>query len=222
MGARSISRRSPCGCIAGSESQAADPLIVAKEGAANAPAYRGLAYVVFERLPLAEFGNRVPQFSFEVVRPVDGLNRMVRAVCLIPGASEFGYDDLAGDAGSRPRRDASREPPPAAAHDAMSRPRSMRSRRSVPNLKRVSLVVSWFGDDLRAGACAIEPRVDCRRSRPTAATWSVAGLDARGRQGRVAGRRRAGLWRHAVGRIRDPPDPRSEGSAASRWCSIRS
>ena len=48
--------------------------------------------MVFERLPLADFGNRVPQFSFEVIRPVDGLNRMVRAVCLIPGASEFGYD----------------------------------------------------------------------------------------------------------------------------------
>jgi hypothetical protein len=33
----------------GTESQDADPLIVAKEGADNAPAYRGLAYVVFER-----------------------------------------------------------------------------------------------------------------------------------------------------------------------------
>jgi hypothetical protein len=73
----------------GYENQDADPLIVAKEGAGNAPAYRGLAYVVFERLALADFGNRVPQFSFEVIRPVDGLNRMVRAVCLIPGATEF-------------------------------------------------------------------------------------------------------------------------------------
>ncbi len=58
----------------GSQTQSADPLIVAKEGAQNAPAYRGLAYVVFERLSLADFGNRVPQFSFEVIRPVDGLN----------------------------------------------------------------------------------------------------------------------------------------------------
>src|SRR3954464_3795296 len=78
----------------GSASQGADPLVVAKEGAENAPAYRGLAYVVFERLPLADFGNRVPQFSFEVLRPVDGLHRMGRAVSLIAGASEFGYDTL--------------------------------------------------------------------------------------------------------------------------------
>ena len=52
-----------------STTQPPDPLIVAKEGADNAPAYRGLAYVVFERLPLESFGNRVPQFSFEVGAP---------------------------------------------------------------------------------------------------------------------------------------------------------
>src|SRR5262249_22467268 len=37
----------------GTEVQTPDPLIVAKEGPDNAPAYRGLAYVVFERLPIA-------------------------------------------------------------------------------------------------------------------------------------------------------------------------
>ena len=73
----------------GSETQTPDPLIVAKEG--DAPAYRGLAYVVFERLPLASFGNRIPQLSFEIVRPVGRLEQMVRAVTLIPGATEFGY-----------------------------------------------------------------------------------------------------------------------------------
>src|SRR4051812_2718524 len=52
----------------GSESQTPDPLIVAREGAGNAPAYRGLAYIVFERLPLADFGNRIPQLSFELMR----------------------------------------------------------------------------------------------------------------------------------------------------------
>lgn len=50
----------------GSEDQAADPLIVAAEGAANAPAHRGIAYVVFEDLELGEFGNRIPSLTFEV------------------------------------------------------------------------------------------------------------------------------------------------------------
>src|SRR4051794_39360926 len=35
----------------GTEDQAPDDLMVAKEGAGNSPSYRGLAYVVFERLP---------------------------------------------------------------------------------------------------------------------------------------------------------------------------
>lgn len=50
----------------GSETQAPDPLIAAAEGTANAPAYRGLAYAVFEDLQLGDFANRIPNLSFEV------------------------------------------------------------------------------------------------------------------------------------------------------------
>ena len=46
--------------------QAVDPLIAAHEGTGACPAYRGLAYAVFEDLQLAEFGNRIPGLSFEV------------------------------------------------------------------------------------------------------------------------------------------------------------
>ena len=49
---------------------AADALIEAIEGVDKAPAYRGLAYVVFEDLPLENFGNTIPQLSFEVIRQV--------------------------------------------------------------------------------------------------------------------------------------------------------
>lgn len=52
---------------AGHGDQSPDPLIAAAEGVANCPAYRGLAYVVFEDLQLADFGNRIPSLSFEVV-----------------------------------------------------------------------------------------------------------------------------------------------------------
>lgn len=159
----------------GSETQSADPLIVAKEGESYAPAYRGLAYVVFERLPLADFGNRVPQFSFEVIRPVDGLNRMIRSVCLIPGASEFGYDTVPVtqvlDLGkTRPEN----------RHQLRSRTDVAASLNALealcPNLKRVSLVVTWFGNNLDANSCTIEPRVEVSVKTTDGATWSVAGL----------------------------------------------
>ena len=54
----------------GTEDQAPDPLIEVFEG--QAPAYRGTAYIVFEDLPVDQFGARMPQLSFEVVRPAGG------------------------------------------------------------------------------------------------------------------------------------------------------
>ncbi len=51
----------------GSETQTVDPLIAAAEGSSAAPAYRGIAYAVFDDLPLAEFGNRIPNLTFEII-----------------------------------------------------------------------------------------------------------------------------------------------------------
>ena len=52
---------------AGLHDQAADPLISAAVGAGQCPAYRGLAYCVFENLALSNYGNRIPALSFEVI-----------------------------------------------------------------------------------------------------------------------------------------------------------
>lgn len=52
----------------GTETQTADATIAAAEGAANTPAFRGVAYVVFENFQLADFANHIPNFEFEVVR----------------------------------------------------------------------------------------------------------------------------------------------------------
>lgn len=49
----------------GTEDQPVDPLVASIEGA-RASAFRGIAYAVFEGLALAEFGNRIPQLTFEV------------------------------------------------------------------------------------------------------------------------------------------------------------
>lgn len=51
----------------GREDQPVDPLIAADQGEGRCPAFRGLAYVVFEGLELATFGNRVPALTFEVI-----------------------------------------------------------------------------------------------------------------------------------------------------------
>lgn len=48
----------------GDEDQAVDPLIASAED--DAPAYRGIAYAVFENFELAAYGNRIPSLTFEV------------------------------------------------------------------------------------------------------------------------------------------------------------
>ncbi len=50
----------------GEGDQQADPLIAEVEGAGRCPAWRGLAYAVFEDLDLGDFYNRIPSLTFEV------------------------------------------------------------------------------------------------------------------------------------------------------------
>jgi hypothetical protein len=157
----------------GSEAQNTDPLIVAKDGIA--PAYRGLAYVVFERLPLDRFGNRIPQLSFEIVRPVGALENMVRAVTLIPGATEFGYEPATvtqrlGTATYAPENR-------HVAHATSDVMASLDELQTIcPLLERVSIVIAWFGSDLRASHCEVRPKVDSAIKRTASAIWSVDGV----------------------------------------------
>lgn len=51
----------------GNETQQPNSLIEAAEGVGQVPAHRGLAYAVIEELQLADFGNRLPNLTFEVV-----------------------------------------------------------------------------------------------------------------------------------------------------------
>jgi hypothetical protein len=74
----------------GSEAQSCDPLILAAEGADGTPAYRGLAYAVFEDLPLADYGNRIPNLTFEVIAGSEGgrdMGSAIAALATIEGRS---------------------------------------------------------------------------------------------------------------------------------------
>lgn len=159
----------------GGETQAPDPLIVAKQGAGNAPAYRGVAYVVLDRFPLGDYGNRIPQFQFELMRPVSALNPLVRAVALLPGSTEYGLDP----------RPVKRSPKPGETiqvnrnvlHGRSDLVASLDELQALhPNLEDVAIVATWFGDDLRAGACTITPRVTTVLGSGLSEEWSVSGL----------------------------------------------
>jgi hypothetical protein len=164
----------------GSETQAPDPLIESIEGTGNTPAYRGLAYVVFEDMPLAPFGNRIPQLQFEVFHSLsasdpDSLENRLRGVALIPGAGEFVLDStiVSDDDGEGTTA-------PENAHNAAGVADIDASldelQALAPHLETVSLVVGWFGSDLRAGSCTIRPGVELAVKTTTPVDWSVAGL----------------------------------------------
>lgn len=160
----------------GTETQPRDPLVSAKQGASNTPAYRGTAYVVVERFPLADYGNRIPQFQFEVLRPVGELPRMIRAVSLIPGATEYGLspalvtrEDREGETVALNRHTLAARSDLCASLDELQM--------LCPNLRHVALIVSWFGNDLRAGQCRIRPAVTTASDAGLSNDWRVSGLE---------------------------------------------
>ena len=159
----------------GTAAQAADPLVSAKQGAGNAPAYRGTAYVVIERFALADYGNRIPQFQFEVLRPVGELPKRIRAVSLIPGATEYG---LSPALVTRQHRQGETEA--VNRHTLLEGSDLTASLDELqmlcPGLEHVALVVAWFGDDLRAGHCRIRPAVTTANGSGFSREWTVSGV----------------------------------------------
>ncbi len=82
----------------GAESQEPDPLIEATEGIGNVPAYRGMAYVVFEDLQLAEYANRIPNLTFEVIADAGStvaLSTVVGDLAARAGLQDFDVSGLA-------------------------------------------------------------------------------------------------------------------------------
>ncbi len=161
----------------GTQDQQADPLISEIEGE-QVPAFRGTAYVVFEDMPIDDFGARLPQLSFEVLRlPARSddsprLEDLVTGVDLIPATGEYAYGQTIAEERLGP---------------GASRALNMNNLAGVadielaldqlethlPKCRNVAVVVSWFGDDLRAGQCRIRPGTETRTRVDLTQVWSV-------------------------------------------------
>ena len=175
----------------GTETQLPDPAMEAVYGVGKVPAYRGLAYVVIEDFPLAAFGNRIPNFSFEVTRkalqkdvgdaPVEA---MVKSLMLIPGSGEFVYDTTIGyklggqyvngvwaQQGTQSPMNAHTPTGQANVTVALDQ-----MKETFPNLEWVGLVVNWFATSLDTASCEIFPCVEYSDAVSTTPNlWSVAG-----------------------------------------------
>ena len=164
----------------GSEDQEPDSWIESIEGTGAVPAYRGICYLVFNLLPLDAFGNRMPQITAEIIRrpPIpdpDDITNTLRSVCLLPGAGEFVlgtqvYQSSDGFGNWFPENVHT----PNGVPDFLSSLDDLGD--TLPNQAAVSLVVAWFGTDLRAASCRIVPKVESASKVVQPADWTVAGV----------------------------------------------
>ena len=168
----------------GAPDQLPDGFIETVEGVDNTPAYRGICYLVFEEMPLEEFGNRMPNVSAEVFKPVDSddpdiIENALTAVTMIPASGEFAYattpyvrTDEEGNSTSENTLTLDGRANIVASLDQLLA--------SAPNIQSINLVVAWFGDDLRMGECTVTPRVETDDpksfSNADARPWQVSGL----------------------------------------------
>ncbi|MDE3029174.1 MAG: host specificity protein, partial [Paracoccaceae bacterium] len=168
----------------GSQDQMPDPKIEAVEGVGMAPAYRGVAYVVLESLALGPFGNRVPQLTFEVMRPAQGevaaslpdLVHGVRGVAMMPGTGEYALATTPVHYNNGPGVNVSANVNSPSGKTDFATSLEMLGE-ELPQCRSVSLVVSWFGDDLRCGSCTVQPKVEQNASDGVGMPWHAGGVD---------------------------------------------
>lgn len=165
----------------GTDAQMPDPRIEAVEGTGMVPAFRGIAYVVIDDLPLGTFGGRVPQLSFEVLRPAQAngafkdLSQVIPGVALMPGTGEYALAStpvhyVYGQA----NRQSVNKNSISGKTDLITSLENLGA--EVPSCKSVSLVVSWFAGDLRAAECTLRPKVEQRLVDGEGMPWQVSGL----------------------------------------------
>lgn len=173
----------------GSEEQLPDDIIGKHKAPNTYPAYRGLCYVVFEDLPLAEFGNHIPNFTFEVKKKAlikPSVEDKIKEIVLIPGAGEFVYSSkvhykqyhikigkkIVDKWGKNYLN----------MHNYSGKANMLLSieqmAKTLPNLEWVAVVVTWFATSSNVGNCRVVPKVEFN-NKDTAvmpADFQVAGI----------------------------------------------
>jgi hypothetical protein len=169
----------------GSEDQLPDHLIEKHMGIGKTPAFRGICYIVFEQFPLAEFNNRVPNFTFEVIRPIKTFNNnpevenLIKSMIIIPGSGEYVYDTNVQYKYKYLREIKISEESinchnPKKVADAIYTLDSLQE--TCPNIEWVAPVVCWFGNSLDIAGCNLYPAVEYNDEGVTLSeSWSVAG-----------------------------------------------
>lgn len=173
----------------GTETQMPSAIMERYKGAGNVPAYRGLAYVVIEDMPLADYGNRIPNFTFEVLRKAQfspSVEEKVKSMMMIPGSGEFVYSrdivnkyDVEPDVNGVPRQKGTARAVNLHTYEGRADVEVAVDQMiaTFPNLEWVGLAVSWYATSKYASAAEIFPKVEYHETQATTTpiAWTVAG-----------------------------------------------
>lgn len=112
-------------------------------------------------------GKPVKCYLFRGVEP--SLENLTRSVTIIPGTTEFGYGTTLVESADKLKKlnRMSTQPNSDFVHSVED------LLVSAPNLKHVSLVVAWHGDDLRINTCKIKPKIEFRDMVTVPYEWRV-------------------------------------------------
>ena len=175
----------------GDESQLPDTYMASFFPAGQVSAHRGMAYVVIKDFPLADYGNRIPNFTFEVRRtlkkPFD-LEDKIKDITLIPGAGEnvydtvvqekqYGQQDVMGNfvqGGKVLKQNLNNLNNKADVLVALDNLKA-----TLPNVEWVSVVLNWFSDSVDPAVSVIKPAAEfnSQGARVTPDDWAVAGFN---------------------------------------------
>lgn len=175
----------------GTEDQLPDSFISTFHPAGQTPGYRGMAYVVIKDFPLADFGNRIPNFTFEVRRTLKkpgDLEDKITAISIIPGAGEYVYDtvvqekqygqqDVAGNFVQGGKVLKLNQNNLSNKADVLVALDNLKS--TLPNVEWVSVIINWFADSVDPATMAIKPasEFNSQGARVAPDDWAVAGYN---------------------------------------------
>ena len=170
----------------GNETQLPDPLI-AGSSTESVPAYRGLAYIVFKELPLADFEDTIPTFSFEVTRKSNikqdaSVEDLIKSMIIIPGSGEYVYDTKIQKKTVLAPSGAEILTTNLNSHNHYNIANSIHSlnqlQTTCQNIKWVSPIVCWFGNSTDAKDCLIKPAVEFKdENLAYSEEWLVGGYN---------------------------------------------
>ncbi|MDB1135102.1 glycoside hydrolase TIM-barrel-like domain-containing protein [Candidatus Anaplasma sp. TIGMIC] len=167
----------------GTETQEPDKLLEEYEG--NAPAYRGIAYMVIEGMPLTNYNNRMPNFVFEVTSYPEGflqnhVSQKINAIH-VTGNGEFTYDTTVQTRVNTLNIDGKKIPHGIAskingAHGKSSAIAGLDSlRNTLPNIRWIAVTVYWFASHSDIEESIIRPGTIYDESVKTVPdSWQVA------------------------------------------------